>query len=316
MTKTRNIAVFGAMSTNEIIYVDKTVGVNEVIYTNNSMYIAGGKALNIAGMIKTLSPDSKITFCSKTARDIHGLWKYPVDWLKKYGVDTSLVIVEESKDNPNRVIAQIERQTGNKSYIVISGVTESYSPADITFQEKVFDSLSNGAVVTTLEIPTETALTIMKKATLKKIPLFVDLGGVMPNFPLERLFDQDIFLLKPNRYETEILTGEKVTDLKSAQSAGRRLLKGGVKNVLITAGENGAYLINKDIYVKHFPVPRLRLVSDIRNAAGCGDQVMANLCYGYLQNLGIIENVKRSILAGTKQLYKDGIMPLLRDEIC
>ncbi len=312
------IAVFGAMSTNEILFVDSVVGTNQVIYTDESEYIAGGKAMNIARMIKTLLPKNTVYFCSKTSKDNNKLWKYPYIALKKDSIDTNYVIcVSNSKYQPNRVIAQIEKNTGKKSYIVMSGITNTYNSKDLDKQEKVFSTIkqNGGIIVVTFEIPPATAVDIMKRANNLDIPIFVDPGGVMPGFKLNSVYDYPIALLKPNRYEAEVLTGIKVKDAKTARKAGAMMLKGQIKNVLLTAGEDGAYLFNNLYDGLHIPAQKPNKSSK-KNAAGCGDQVMATFCAFYQQKRSVLESAKIAIKAGTCQINKSGITPVTMNEIC
>ena len=50
------------------------------------------------------------------------------------------------------------------------------------------------------------------------------------------------WLITPNETEAETLTGVKITDISSAERAADVLRKSGVKNVIITMGETGAYV--------------------------------------------------------------------------
>ncbi len=72
-------------------------------------------------------------------------------------------------------------------------------------------------------------------------------------------------LVTPNETETEILTGIKVTDEKSAFKASSSLLNKGVQHIIITMGSSGAYYCNKD---KHAIVPAPKVVAVDTTAAG------------------------------------------------
>jgi ribokinase len=54
-----------------------------------------------------------------------------------------------------------------------------------------------------------------------------------------------LYLITPNENEAEILTGIKVTDASSAAKAAEKLLGTGVRNVIITMGAAGAYLLSE-----------------------------------------------------------------------
>jgi ribokinase len=53
-----------------------------------------------------------------------------------------------------------------------------------------------------------------------------------------------LYLITPNETEAEIITGIKVYDTPSAEMAARKLCEKGVKNVIITMGAAGAYLLS------------------------------------------------------------------------
>lgn len=306
------IAVFGCLSTNEIIYVDSFIGPGQVTYTNDTTYIAGGHGTNTARMIKTLLPQHQVYYASKTTKDIHNLWEYPYTAITQLKIDTKYItILPKSNFQPNRVIALIERHTGSKSYIVMPGIIDTFGIEDIDNSEDLFLDIrkTKGIVITSFEIPVETSLRIIQKANNYNIPVLLDMGGIFPNFSLKKLNKSKIFLLKPNRYETQLLTGVDVINEKTAREAGNRLLQDNIENILITAGPQGAYLINKDSFV-HFPVPILQNIPTIKNGTGCGDQVIATFASMFLKGDSIEKSAQKAVVSGTLQLYKPGINPI------
>jgi ribokinase len=63
--------------------------------------------------------------------------------------------------------------------------------------------------------------------------------------PGQKLHDyllKHVWLITPDETEAEIITGIKITSDSSAENAANVLRKRGVKNVIITLGEKGAYL--------------------------------------------------------------------------
>ena len=50
------------------------------------------------------------------------------------------------------------------------------------------------------------------------------------------------WLITPNETEAEALTGVKITDIQSAERASEIIQEKGVKNVIITMGETGAFV--------------------------------------------------------------------------
>ena len=56
-----------------------------------------------------------------------------------------------------------------------------------------------------------------------------------------------LFMIIPNETEAEILTGVKVTDSETAEKAARKLYTKGVKNVVITMGGTGSFLLPRPL---------------------------------------------------------------------
>lgn len=82
--------------------------------------------------------------------------------------------------------------------------------------------------------------------------------------------------VKPNRLETEMLTGVEVQNEKDAERAAAILHQKGVQEVFITLGEQGVYYSGKS---KGWVRPEVVVPV---NATGAGDAFVAGLVYGYM----------------------------------
>ena len=162
-----------------------------------------------------------------------------------------------------------------------------------------------------LEIPLPTALYALKKAAENKIRVVLDPGGI--SAPINDLLSEHIFLLKPNEYETQIISGISIKDFKSAQRAARKMMDNGVQNVLITHGAKGGYLFSREIEM-HIPVPVLK-DTGVHDETGCGDQVTALIAAGLAENLDLATAARLAILGGTIQFYRSGIQPVEREQL-
>ncbi len=67
-----------------------------------------------------------------------------------------------------------------------------------------------------------------------------------PGQKLKDALYEGLFAITPNETETEIMTGVKVIDTKSAKKAANILRAKGVANVVITMGEQGAYVASQN----------------------------------------------------------------------
>lgn len=83
----------------------------------------------------------------------------------------------------------------------------------------------------------------------------------------------ECFLIKPNKKEAEMMSGEKISDESSLCRVGEQLVKTYSSNVLITLGEDGSQLFTKDGKTRRY------LNTPIKGAqvAGAGDTLCAVL---------------------------------------
>lgn len=109
---------------------------------------------------------------------------------------------------------------------------------------------------------------------------------------------ENVFLLKPNRLEASILTNMELKTIQDCLYAGRLLLDRGVQNVVITLGEHGYVIVNKDT--------RLHILAsynhNINDVNGAGDAFCAGILYGLQNESDIIKACKLGAAAATLTL--------------
>lgn len=287
----------------------------EHVYGKQFIAGPGGKARNIADMVARLSPDGGVAMIGRTAKDPYGLWKLPIDALHEVGVATDYVtIVDDAQKMPAIAFIAVDRQ-GKNQIFVLPGISEDLSTTDIDNAGELFKEVgkNQGVLIVTLERPVATALYAIRAAHRYGVKVVLDPGGIEPDSDINDLFGSGIYLIKPNEYETEVLTGVRVIDFETAKQAAAKLHKHGTQNVLITAGAEGAYLFTKDVQ-EHIPVPAVTGAGNDKDATGCGDQAMAALCASIRQGKSLSDAAKLAVLAGTLQFHKAGVSPLSLDE--
>ena len=126
---------------------------------------------------------------------------------------------------------------GNNSIVVVPGANGALTPQDIEGHQNLVEE--SELLVMQLEIPLETVLYAAKLAKSLGKTVILDPAPVPENFP-EELY-RYIDILKPNETELARLTGISAKGTGYVQGA-EALRRKGVKNVLVTLGEKGAYL--------------------------------------------------------------------------
>lgn len=312
------VIVVGGLNTDIIASgVKRFLNKGELIIGGNLVISAGGKSRNIAQMISFFLGKNKTAMIGRTSKDPFGFWKVPLDALEKAGVNTNFVKIidfEKTKKYPGVALIPVNTKGENQIY-VLPGINNDFCSEDIDDAEPIFEvaKKNSGILALSLELPIETAIHSIKKASFYGLKIILDPGGIDKEMDYEKLLNQNIVLIKPNEHEAEIITGIKVIDFKTAKKAARIIFKKGIPNVFITHGENGGYLFTKEIE-KHIPVPFLT-ISGERDETGCGDQVTAILCAELAEGKDIYKASCDAILAGTLQFYKAGVNPVLPEEL-
>jgi ribokinase len=254
----------------------------------------------------------------KTAEDPWGLFRYPLDALCHAGVDTSFVRVlpREAGRLPGIALIPVDRNGCNQIY-VLPGVNDEFGPEDVRLAEPLFSAAraNRGFLVLSLECPFPTVLFARKLAREHQLRTLLDPGGMSIGQSYDDLLACGLFLIKPNRHETSLLTGIEVTDMPSARRAAERLFDRGIQNVMITMGEQGAYLFQTDGgQSEHIPAPSL-LPTSVRDETGCGDQTLAALVAAIHSGKSMSQAARIGVTAGTWQYTRLGIDPLDRAEL-
>ncbi|MDD5686979.1 MAG: PfkB family carbohydrate kinase [Elusimicrobia bacterium] len=315
-SKNRNklqVMVLGGLNTDIIgLGIKELLKPGELTLGGNFVVGPGGKSRNIAQMVAALLGKNKVAMVGKTSKDPFNLWRLPVDALIKAGVNTEFIKIlkfDETRKYPGIALIPVNTKGQNQIY-VLPGINDDFLAKDIDDAELLFTSVkkNNGILTMSLELPLKTAIYAIKKAKHFGIRVILDTGGISKDENYTELLAQEIFMIKPNEYETKILTGVEVKDFRTAGKAADCFNKKGINNILITHGKNGAYLFCGNIK-QHIPVPNVKKAK-LCDETGCGDQVTAALCAGISHGKDILEASRDAILAGTLQFHKVGIKPI------
>lgn len=318
LLKNINVIVPGGLNTDIVgLGVPEIVSKGELSFGGQIKIGPGGKSRNIAQMISVLVGKNKVAMIGKTSKDPFGLWRPPVDALKKTGVNTDFVKIldyKKTKKYPGIALIPVDKKGNNQIY-VLPGINEDFKPRDIKDSQALFKNAknNNGLLALSLELPLNTAIYALKIAKKYKLKSIIDPGGIVKEVNYSKLLNENIFLIKPNEHEAKILTGIRVIDFTSAKKAAKIFFKKGIQYVLITAGKRGAYFFSQS-HEEHIKIPKVKSSSK-KDETGCGDQVMATLCAYFSKGAGMEESVKIAILSGTLQFYKEGVCPVLKKEI-
>lgn len=118
---------------------------------------------------------------------------------------------------------------------------------------------------------------------------------------------RNVTVFKPNRKEAEGALGISAGTDEQAETAARELKKRlGCENVLLTRGEKGMTLVDKDGSVLHFPT-KARKVADV---SGAGDTVISTLTVALVSGATVTEAAAIANHAGGLVCGEVGIAPV------
>jgi len=227
------IIVIGSSNTDMVVKSKKIPSPGETILGGDFLMNAGGKGANQAVAAARLG--GIVTFVTKTGNDLFG------DQAKHLfdieGIDTRFII--KDLKNPSGIALIMVDENGENCIVVAPGSNASLSAYDIS--DEVYINDPTDVYLMQLEIPVSTVEFVAEKVSKNG-------NKVILNPAPARQISEDLFrslyLITPNEVEAELLTGIKVTDPISAEKAAEKLLAKGVKNVIITLGATGAFLLS------------------------------------------------------------------------
>ena len=296
-----DISVLGIFVADISFSGNKIPSVGETILGDSYNVGPGGKGCNQAIAIARLG--GKVNFISKIGKDDYG--QLALNTLSQNKIDTSTII--QSSDYQTGVAGiMVDKKTGKNAINVITG-----APSTLTIDElnKNIDKIKNSKIfLTQLEIPKDVTLHSLKIAKENSV---LTILNPAPASEISKEFFNYIDYFTPNETEAEFYTGIKITNEKEAKEASIKLLKFGLKKVIITLGEKGLFYSdgNEDIYLKATPVKAI-------DTTGAGDAFNGVLAFALSQNKSIknaLNLANQAAGLSTTKLGAGNSMPRLRN---
>jgi ribokinase len=255
-TMSTPIYVIGSSNTDMVIKAASLPKPGETVLGGTFLMNAGGKGANQAVTAARLG--GKVTFIANVGNDIFG--KQAIQQFQKENINTSFITTDQ--DQPSGVALINVDEKGENSIVVAPGAN---GKLNILKVKQALDSIEAPAILLLqLEIPLGTVEYIIEEAHKKN--LSVILNPAPANTLKEELL-QYLFLVTPNESEAELLTGKKVIDEVTAADAASILQQKGVRNVVITMGAKGAYVLSES-FTGMIPAPLVTAI-DTTAAGDC-----------------------------------------------
>jgi ribokinase len=292
-----HITVVGSYATGLTMKVHRLPTTGETLLGNGYRVDYGGKGSNQAVACARLG--AKVSFVARIGKDAFG--EMALGLYRDEGIDASHV--KQSADAPTGVgFIIVEVASGRNCITIDPGANEFLTAADISQCEEVLNS--SAVVLTQLEIPVEAAEAALVRGRARGL---VTILNPAPVRPLPQSVLQMVDILTPNEAEAKVLTGRSPEAPADPEEIARDLVRGGVKQVVITLGEKGALIVTAS-FSKHIPaIP----VSAVVDTTGAGDAFNAGLATALARGAGLEAAVQFAVVIGGLAVTREGVIPSL-----
>lgn len=276
----------------------KSLQVDEVNRLTEAVSVAGGKGINV----------------SKVLRGFH----IPVAAVGLLGGSGGKLIEEAMEEMGVEChFTHIKGQTRtNVNLLAEDGtVTELLEPGPVISEEELREfrkqfsgclercelAVFSGSVPT--GVPTDIYADLIRECHENGCRAILDASGEL----LREGIREKPYLIKPNIKELEALTGRSLSERSELEEEAKRLIRIGVKKVVISMGVRGLLYVDENRTV----FQEARKVQAV-NTVGCGDTVVASLCMSELaQEDADIALTKASALAAANAVTaENGRIPM------
>ena len=266
---------------------------NHTNRSNKEMIFYGGKGINISFVLKEFKLDSTALgfIASFTGDELQR-------GCQAHGIDTDFIRVEHGMTRINvKLKSNVETE--------INGMGPQIEAHHLHQLEDQLSKLKDGDIlILSGSIPKgmsdHTYAHLLSLLQTKNIMSIVDSTG---NLLLNTLKYHPL-LIKPNNHELEALFDVQINTKEELFPYATKLQEMGAKNVLISCGKDGAYLLDEFQQVHMIDA----CSGECKNSVGAGDSMVAGFLVGYLKHNSYHKALLYGSLAGSATAFQDGLM--------
>jgi ribokinase len=274
-------------------FVIKTAAIprpGETVLGSSFQRIPGGKGGNQAAAAARLN--SKVTMIGAVGKD--DLGDELIRSLKKDGVKTDYVL--KKLDVPTGIASIVVERSGNNAITVVSGANYALAVEDVERYHFVIEQ--SKVLLTQLETP---LLTVKKAMTIARRAGCVTILNPAPAVKLDSEILANTDILTPNELELELLSGSPAASMDEIRIAGNKLLKKGVKLLIVTLGSRGCVCVRKETMTQ-YPACKVKAV----DTTAAGDCFNGALAVAISEGKSIEEAIPFAITSSALSVTKSG----------
>jgi ribokinase len=288
------VTVMGSFVADVAFRTDKLPAWGETFMGRAFQLGPGGKGSNQA--VAAARAGAKVSFISKLGNDAFG------DLARRTyfeeGIDTRHLLKTASATGAAAIL--IDAKTGENSIIVVPGACYELTADEV---EAMTGLIADSRVfLAQLELALPTVEHGLRLAhSLGVTTVF----NPAPACKLPSSIFESCDFVTPNETEAEILTGAKIRTLADAERAADTLLGSGVRNVVITLGERGAFV--KSVAVsEHVPAYE---AGPVLETTGAGDSFNGAFAAALAEGEGLVAAVHFGCAAAGISVTRAGTAP-------
>ena len=262
---------------------------------NRSMgeeYVAGGKGINMSIVLKRLGIDNIATgFLGGFSG------KFIEEFLEKEGITPQFISVEGTTRINVKVKGKVETEINaagptvdaEKFQRLMNYFEEVLQEGDVVF-------LAGNAAP---GLDESSYVEVAKLCHVRGVKLVLDTTKVS----LLACLPYRPFIIKPNQQELEELFGVNIQTQEEMLNYAFKLQEKGARNVLVSCGGDGAFLVSETGQVFASNVPTGKLI----NSVGAGDSMLAGFMAKFIETNDFRKSLKQGAASGSATAFSVGI---------
>jgi ribokinase len=284
-----DVLVIGSLNVDLVVRCPRMPESGETVFGTDLQRHAGGKGLNQA--IAAARAGASVSMCGAVGDDDSGAWLR--EQLRRDSVDDGLITAASGPSGT--ALIEVD-DAGRNRIVVISAANTTVTP-DHTIAA-ISAASDDTIVLAGFEVPMETVTAGIIAARERGLTTIVNPAPALAP-PAELLAATDVLI--PNEHEVLALTDADAIDTAIAQ-----LHASGVRDIIVTLGENGARWsnIDGDRVMPTFLV-------DAVDTVAAGDAFCGALAATLASGAGLEDAIRRALAAGALAVTRAGAVPSL-----
>jgi len=297
------IVILGAFFVDLACRADRMPAWGETLHGSSFAFGPGGKGANQA--VAAARQGARVEMITRVGRDVFG--DMARDLFVKEHIGTDFVLTDDVSPTGTATII-VDDATAENAIIIVPGACGRLSISDVEAATTTIASAS--FFVSQLEIELAACWRGMEIAHRAGVPVLLNPA---PAIELPESAFPMVSYLTPNETEAAALTGMLITDLAGAKAAAGRLRDLGVRNVIITLGEVGAY-VNGESFEGVVPAFR---AGPVRDTTGAGDAFNGGFVAALSEGAGLREAAQFGCAVAGISVTRPGTAPSMpsRNEV-